>query len=225
MVHANMAPESDRNLKRILDRRMAQVPSAIEEAELCLHIRRWEGKTILMVLDAAFTSVGLNYFRSVVPAVERFRDQYYETMPALRDLKKADTEILRSVWKNRRSWQVAQATASVLTALQHDEGLDSEQQALAHWAANARSERWKDNPVGRINGVGLATFQYLRMMGGVDTAMPDKIVRRTIAGILQEAGLELEGDEDQALIEAVSRIGQITGYRSAEICWMCWLLQ
>jgi hypothetical protein len=33
--------------------------------------------------------------------------------------------------------------------------------------------KWWEDPVGSIKGVGLVTFQYLRMMGGVDTVMPD----------------------------------------------------
>jgi hypothetical protein len=36
----------------------------------------------------------------------------------------------------------------------------------------------------------LVTFQYLRMMGGVDTVMPDKIVKRVVNDILMKAGLE-----------------------------------
>lgn len=226
MVHVSMVSESDRRLKEALDRRMALAPSSLEEAELCLQMRRWEGKAVLMVLDAAFTSVGLGYFRTVVPAVERFRDRHYQDLPTLRDLEKADSESLRFIWKNRRSWRVAQEMASVLSAYPRDRvpGLDSDRQALASWASHACPEHWRDDPVGRIKGVGLATFQYLRMMGGVDTAMPDKIVRREVSALLREAGQELEGDGDLALIEAVCRIGRISGYRPAEICWMCWLL-
>jgi hypothetical protein len=38
-------------------------------------------------------------------------------------------------------------------------------------------------------------FQYLRMMGGVDTVMPDKIVKRVVNGILVKAGLEPVEDD------------------------------
>jgi len=41
--------------------------------------------------------------------------------------------------------------------------------------------------IGRIKGVGLVTFQYLRMMGGIDTVMPDKIVKGVINKILVKA--------------------------------------
>jgi hypothetical protein len=50
---------------------------------------------------------------------------------------------------------------------------EDDKSALRTWAANARLENWWEDPIGRIKGVGLVTFQYLRMMGGVDTVMPD----------------------------------------------------
>jgi hypothetical protein len=50
-------------------------------------------------------------------------------------------------------------------------------------------------PIGRIKGVGLVTFQYLRMMEEIDTVMPDKIVKRVINEILVKAGLEPVNDD------------------------------
>ncbi len=35
---------------------------------------------------------------------------------------------------------------------------------------------------------------------------------------------ELKADGDLSLIETVRELGQATGYRSLDICWMCWLL-
>ncbi|HOV51486.1 MAG TPA: hypothetical protein PKV83_00980, partial [Methanothrix sp.] len=97
--------------------------------------------------------------------------------------------------------------------------------ALACWAHESRPDRWREDPIGMVKGVGISTFQYLRMMGGVDTAMPDKIVRRVVERALREAGWEMNIDGDLALIDAVRHIGKASGYRSADICWMCWLIQ
>lgn len=36
------------------------------------------------------------------------------------------------------------------------------------------------DPIGSIKGVGLTTFQHLRMMGGINTVMSNKIVKRAI---------------------------------------------
>jgi hypothetical protein len=123
------------------------------------------------------------------------------------------------VWKNRRSWAMAKGIASYLSTLSEDDKL-----ALRTWATNARLENWWEDPVGSIKGVGLVTFQYLRMMGGVDTVMPDKIVKRVVNDILVKAGLEPVEDD----IEFVKRAEQIAlacGYRPIELCWMTWLIQ
>jgi hypothetical protein len=47
----------------------------------------------------------------------------------------------------------------------------------------------------RIKGLELITFQYLRMMGGIDAVMPDKIVKRMVNEILVKDGLEPINDD------------------------------
>jgi hypothetical protein len=95
---------------------------------------------------------------------------------------------------------------------------------LRKWAKTSRLEQWKDDPICRIKGVGLITFQYLRMMGGIDTVMPDKIVKRVINEILVKAGLKpVKGDIE--FIRKVEEIAKECGYRPIELCWMTWLVQ
>ncbi|MEM3679806.1 MAG: hypothetical protein QXU47_08205, partial [Candidatus Bathyarchaeia archaeon] len=75
--------------------------------------------------------------------------------------------------------------ASYLSTLSQDDKL-----ALRTWARNAKLENWREDPIGKLKGVGLITFQYLRMMGGIDTVMPDKMVKSVINEILVKAGLK-----------------------------------
>jgi len=180
---------------------------------------------VLMVVDAAFTSIGLNYFRSVVPKVEEFRKKFVEQgkVRSLGDLPDIDDEELRAVWKNRRSWQMAKAVASYLAGLKKAKRLDN-RGALIYWAKHASSEGWQEDPVGRIKGVGINTFQYLRMMGGVDTVMPDKIVKRVIGEMLARADIKLP-PTDIEFIRLMDRIAVESGYRAIELCWMTWLIQ
>jgi hypothetical protein len=174
-----------------------------------------------MVVDAAFTSIGLNYFTSVVPKVEEFSRKFVESgrIKNLKELAAADIYELREVWKNRRSWAMAKGIASYLSTLSEDDKL-----ALRTWATNARLEGWREDPVGSIKGVGLVTFQYLRMMGGVDTVMPDKIVKRVVNEILVKAGLKPVEDDIEFIKEA-EQIALACGYRPIELCWMTWLIQ
>jgi hypothetical protein len=174
-----------------------------------------------MVVDAAFTSIGLNYFTAVVPKVEEFSRRFVENgrIRNLRGLAETDINELMVVWKNRRSWAMAKGIASYLSTLSEDDKL-----ALRTWATNARLENWWEDPVGRIKGVGLVTFQYLRMMGGVDTVMPDKIVKRVVNGILVKAGLE-PVEDDIEFVKVAEQIALSCGYRPIELCWMTWLIQ
>jgi len=190
-------------LKGIVDGYMERVLGLKEHCERCLRTERWGGNVVLMVIDAAFTSIGLNYFTAVVPKVEEFNKKFVESESGrirnLKDLTTADINELREIWRNKRSWMIAKDIAYHLSTMGDDRS------ALRTWARNAKLEKWKEDSIGRIKGVGLITFQYLRIMGGIDTVMPDKIVKRVINEILEKASLEPVDDD----IEFIKRAEEI----------------
>jgi hypothetical protein len=96
--------------------------------------------------------------------------------------------------------------------------------ALIHWGKNAPLQTWKQDPIGSINGVGINTYQYLRMMGGVDTVMPDKIVKKVIYEILRRAGIPLPVSDIDFIVQ-LETLAPKTGYKAIELCWMTWLVQ
>jgi hypothetical protein len=208
-------------LKRVVDEVLSSVPEVVELVDRCLGSRRWGGSAVLMVVDAAFTSIGMSYFRTVVPAVIRFKELFVESgeVVSLRGLAEHDVDALRRVWRNRRSWEVAQEVARRLSAFDGEDDV----QRLRSWAALSTLEGWRRDPIGSVKGVGLVTYRYLRMMGGVDTVMPDKVVKRVINSMLRRAGLE-EVWDDLAFVREVERIAAATGHRPAELTWMTWLL-
>ena len=203
------------SLKSIVDSYMQKVYGIREHCDRCLRTERWGGSVVLMVADAAFTSIGLNYFTAVVPKVEEFNKKFVENrrIRNLKELTKADIEELRNVWRNERSWVIAKEIASYLSIM------DDDKSALRTWARNADLENWKEDPVGRIKGVGIVTFQYLRMMGGVNTVMPDKIVKRVINEILEKAGSEPVND-DLEFVKKAEEIALTCGYRPVELSWI-----
>jgi hypothetical protein len=208
-------------LKEIVDDYMQKVSGLKEHCDRCLRTERWGGSVVLMVVDASFTSIGLNYFTAVVPKVEEFSGKFVENgrIKSLKDLAKADIDELRSVWKNKRSWLLAKEIASYLSTLS-----DNDIEAIRNWAKNTKLENWEEDSIGRIKGLGLITFQYLRMMGGIDTVMPDKIVKRVVNEILVRAGLEPINDNIK-FIKRAEEIALACGYRAIELCWMTWLIQ
>jgi hypothetical protein len=52
-------------LREIVASYMEKVSGLREYCERCLRTERWGGSVVLMVVDAAFTSIGLNYFTAV----------------------------------------------------------------------------------------------------------------------------------------------------------------
>jgi hypothetical protein len=207
-------------LKRTVDSYMQKVSGIEEHCDRCLKTERWGGSVVLMVVDAAFTSIGLNYFTAVVPKVMEFNKKFVEngTIRNLKDLAKADVNELRNVWRNKRSWIIARDIASHLSTMGDDKS------ALRTWARNADLKNWRKDSIGTIKGVGLITFQYLRMMGGVDTVMPDKIVKRVINEILEKAGCEPVSD-DMEFVKKAEEVALTCGYKPIQLCWMTWLVQ
>ena len=208
-------------LKKYIDKHMARVPEIKKYCDRCLATMRYNGNVSLMVVDAAFTSIGLNYFNSVVPKVLKFYQKF--KIESLKDLIQVNVDEARKIWKNRRSWNVIFNVAKYLLKLMEDFKLN-EREALRFWAKNASIEKWKEDPVGSIKGIGINTFQYLRMMGGIDTVMPDKIVKKVINKILIESDCDAVWN-DLLFIKKVHEIAKITGYRAIDICWMTWLVQ
>jgi len=208
-------------LKKIVDSYMKKVQGIREYCERCLRTERYGGNVVLMIVDAAFTSIGLNYFTAVVPKVEEFNKKFVETgkIKNLKDLANADIEELSNVWKNRRSWQIAKEIANHLSKIS-----SNDKEALRTWAKNASLEKWREDPIGKIKGVGIVTYQYLRMMGGIDTVMPDKIVKRVINEILVKAGYKPVNDNIE-FVKKAEEIALKCGYRPIELCWMTWLIQ
>ncbi|MEJ5292855.1 MAG: hypothetical protein WHS82_04575 [Candidatus Methanosuratincola sp.] len=209
-------------LKAIVDEYMGRAQGISEMCTRCLKTERWGGSVPLMVVDAAFTSIGLNYFTAVVPKVDHFRRTFVDAgrIRTLKDLAGFKLDELVGVWRNRRSWAAAQAIASHLSSMR----LGTDRDALRSWAGSSSLEKWYLDPIGRISGVGLVTYQYLRMMGGIDTVMPDKIVKRVINGILVGAGEE-PVEDNMAFIKKVEEIAEQTGYRPIDLCWMTWMVQ
>ncbi len=204
---------------------MHQVPQVQKLCSRCLTTSRWQGNVTAMVVDASFTSIGLNYFLTVVPAVKHFYQKFIETgsIPCLEALRDAQLAELQTMWKNRRSWHVAQRIATYLSEIKQNRHLD-DKNAFRLWAADASLSRWQKDPVGMINGVGINTFQYLRMMGGIDTVMPDKIVKKIMKEIHARSGIDLP-DNNMEFVIYMENLARETGRPAIELCWMTWLIQ
>lgn len=212
-------------LKSILDSYIKLAPDAKLYSDQCLNITRWDGNIVLIIMDAAFTSTGLHYFNAVVPGLNRFKTSFIETGKVLSidDIYTINERDMSDIWRNNRTWHVAISIINVLSYIKQNNNL-SDSEAFKYWADTSNLNNWQANPIGRIRGVGINTFQYLRMMGGIDTVMPDRIVKRVFAEIMSGTDIAFPS-MDIEFIHFVEHIAEMTGYRANELCWMAWLLQ
>ncbi|MEM1922858.1 MAG: hypothetical protein QXO86_03180 [Nitrososphaerota archaeon] len=195
------------------------MPELGEFCDRCLNTMRWGGSVVLMVVDAALTSSGLNYFTAVVPKIMQFSERFVEkgVYDSLIKLSRLDIGSALPLLRNERCWRVAREVAASLKCFGEED-----REALRNWAALSDLEKWRLDPVGSLKGVGLVTYQYLRMMGGVDTVMPDRVVKRVMNRLLAEAGFQPVW-RDLDFIKTVSKVAAEMGVRPVELCWMTWL--
>ena len=209
--------------REIFEDRFEEVIEVAKEGELrCLNGKRWDGNAVLIVVDASLDSIGLNYFKTVVPRVKQFYREYVlkgeiSSFKAFSKLSSEDAR-LRELMNNRRVWQAAIEISRVLNRIKSDRELDGDFAALRYWAEHANHKEWKKDEIGRINGVGLITFQYLRMQAGVDTSMPDKIIKRVV-----EREFGVHANSDLQFIEEMEKLSKEIGYSQILICWAIWL--
>jgi hypothetical protein len=125
---------------------MSKVEGIKEYCNRCLATERWGGKVVLMVVDASFTSSGLNYFTAVVPKVVEFENKFVKNskINSLKDLAKYDIEKLKSIWRFERSWNVAINVARYLSSLNEDDKI-----SIRNWARNSKLDNWKNDPIGK----------------------------------------------------------------------------
>jgi hypothetical protein len=209
--------------KKVLEEKyVAVLKEAKEYEERVISGKRWEGNTVLIVLDSALDSIGLNYFKIVVPRVRKFFRLYVKTgeidsIEKFSKLKLEDQRLLK-LMHNERVWNVAIETCKLLSKIKKKKGFTTDFEALKYWAEKADYKKWQKDPMGKINGIGLVTFQYLRMQAGIDTTMPDKIIKRVME---QDFGIKVE--DDIKCIKEMEKISKETGYSQIFLCWAIWL--
>lgn len=196
--------------------------AATEGEQRCFNGKRWDGHAVLVVVDAALDSIGLNYFKIVVPRVKRFYNDYVKTgqiasLEAFSMLSPRDSR-LRKIMNNERTWEAAINICKELDRIKKENLLANDFAALKFWAEEASYEKWKEDPIGKIKGVGFITFQYLRMQSGVDTTMPDKIIKRAI-----EQDFGIKAKDDIHFVKKMEALSKEIGYSQTLICWAIWL--
>lgn len=215
--------EKASDLRKLVQAKYGIVLRAAKEGERrCLEGRRWSGNALLIVIDTALDSIGLNYFQIVVPRVRRFLTTYVKTgkIVTFRDfLRLKPWELkLKEIMNNERVWQAAIGVCDVLERIRRENRLETDFSALRFWAERADYKNWKADSMGKVPGIGLVSFQYLRMQAGIKTAMPDRIIKRAVK---EDFGVEAK--DDFQFIEEMRLLSELSGYSEILLCWAIWL--
>lgn len=140
--------------KRVEEIYRSVLEAAREGEARCFRGERWKGHAILIIVDAALDSIGLNYFQIVVPRVRRFYQNYVQTgqIATLEALSKltAEDPRLRRIMNNGRCWQAAINICKEMVKIKEENHLGSDFAALRFWAEGASHEGWREDPIGRI---------------------------------------------------------------------------
>ena len=191
---------------------MSRVAKAAREyARSCFEGTRWDGNPVLITVDTALTSTGLKYFTVIVPRVIRFREQFPGLTFADAAKMRPDNKRLLRIFNNKRAWSVLINVSKVFSG-------GDELSKLRAWAQLTDPHMMHKDPIGQIKGVGINTFQYLRMQAGVDTIMPDRIIRDYI-----ERETNKKVNNLLELISIAREYALSRGMSQVELCWRIWL--
>ncbi|MHA1409126.1 MAG: hypothetical protein ACTSQY_02185 [Candidatus Odinarchaeia archaeon] len=188
----------------------------------CLNGKRWGGNPLLIIVDSALDSAGLSYFNIVVPRVKKFKTAFIDTGRAtsLSDFAKysAENPELLSLFNSRRIWAAAIKMADEFNKMRKND--EPPLVVMRKWAEEADYRKWHEDVIGKINGVGLITFQYLRMQLGVDTCMPDRIIKK-----FSKIHFGLETEDNMQFIEDFAKLCENLGVTQILLSWLIWLAE
>lgn len=145
---------------------------------------------VLVCLDAVL-SINRKYYSFVVPRIKRFQEEYsdIDTLPKLWELiKNTSTEEFVKIWNYNHPQRVEILTRLVgkLIDCAKIKNSDSPEQGLSKlrmWANSTNIYGYKDF---NVPGIGVATYQYIRMMLGAKTVKPDVHIKRDIFSVLNK---------------------------------------
>jgi hypothetical protein len=157
-------------------------------------------------------------------ASPRYRNfvRKYSSIKSLADLKSlldsmSEKEFCQKVLgmtiKRPDFWRYKMLTELVDAFLSYKrrKGLKNDWDAILKWGRGVNLDDLDRDPVGRINRVGPATVQNLRLFSGIDTSKPDVHVLKVLHRLVDEAPTRF-----------VELISKDTGYRAAELDQIFW---
>ena len=198
----------------------------IAKLSLNSDISKWDyNNPVLIILDAVLT-INRNYLTFVKPRVLSFKENYDEIKTIEQMLNLIQTlgfdKFSKEVLKYNDMERIL-LLKRVLTEFKNykiENNLQDDLEALKHWAQNIDIKKLKTDKIYNIKGIGLSTVQYLRMLIGVNTMMPDRHIKSWVMEIL---GVDKLGEKKY--IKLLEQVSEILGIPCKEIVEYIWALK
>ena len=160
-----------------------------------------------LVLLSVILAAHRNYTKQVEPQIERVRKMDFRSFG---DLKKETIDFetfVKFVGMNDfEKYTIIVELLKTIDVLKIRTGIKDDYEVMNKWAIGSNHFDFDKNPIGKIKGIGIATFQHLRMNFGADTVKPDQRVKEVLT---KEYNLLLKNDLE--CITAVEYIAKVTG--------------
>lgn len=148
---------------------------------------------VLICVDAVL-SINRKYYKFVVPRITYFQNKYpnIKTLNQLLNLIDGmGLDGFSNCWNYNHKERVETLYSLVkrLIEISKEYPSDSEINSLKLWANNTIPTDYK---IFNVKGIGLATYQYIRMMLGASTVKPDVHIKRALSNVLNRKVSDLE---------------------------------
>jgi hypothetical protein len=168
-------------------------------------------KSPAIALIEVVLSANRNYNKVVEPNINCIRKNYPELV-TFNDLQKFIKETSQTsfykFWghKNKEKYNTLKNILKAISKLrlQYPQHASNDFKLMRTWAKDACVDKLKDDIIGSIRNIGIATFQHLRMTFGFDTVKPDLRVKQVL-----EKEFNIKSLSNINAIKAVEQIASI----------------
>ncbi len=186
------------------------------EASTLIFSDKWQQKPAIGLISVVLAA-NRAYNKVVEPNLKRI-EQNYPELKSFNDLsiliKSKSPEEFYDIWghKDEKKYKTLKSLLAEIEKLkQVFKTAKNDFDLMNQWGApeNIDLLNYRQDPIGSLNNIGLATFQHLRMVFGVDTVKPDQRVKEVL-----EYEFGFTGLTD---IKAVKAVGQIAAIASLKV--------
>lgn len=144
----------------------------------------------LICIDAVL-SINRKYYSFVVPRIKIIQENYHEinSLTKLQELiKRSSIEEFSKIWNYNHPQRIKTLSNLVdrLIACADIKEYDSTKTELEKLQMWAKTVNAYDYDTFNVQGIGIATYQYIRMMLGAKTVKPDVYIKRYISSVLNK---------------------------------------